>query len=79
MRHWSEAYVNLTHSVFDEKSQCWCCNPDHVVGNWVSAQSVATLLAPYSAGSAKSKLIQLLTDGHEEVKLSSEEMSKLCV
>ncbi len=77
-RLWSEAYVNLTHSVFDEKSQCWRGNPDHAIVNWVSAQSVPTMLPPYSAGSAKSNMIQLLADGHEDVILSSEEMNKLC-
>jgi hypothetical protein len=36
------------------------------------------MLAAYSAGSASSKLIQLLADGHEGVELSREEMDKLC-
>jgi hypothetical protein len=36
------------------------------------------MLAPYAAGSASSKLIELLADGHEGVKLSREELDKFC-
>ena len=39
--------------------------------------SVPTMLPPYYKGAAKSKLITLLEDGHEGVRLSQEEMYKI--
>jgi hypothetical protein len=77
-RNWSTAYLNLTHSQPDERRGSWRGDPDHSSLNWVSAQSAPPMLAAYSAGSASSKLIQLLADGHEGVELSREEMDKLC-
>ena len=45
--------------------------------NWMNVQEVPTLLPPYHAGSAKSRLIPLLAEGHEGVELSQEEMDKI--
>jgi hypothetical protein len=45
--------------------------------NWMNVQEVPTLLPPYHAGAAKSKLMTLLRDGHNKVKLSSEELDKI--
>ena len=39
--------------------------------------SVPTMLPAYYRGAAKSKLITILEKGHEEVKLSREEMDKI--
>jgi hypothetical protein len=78
-RYWSAAYLTLTHSHADEakKRGGWRGNPDHPLLNWVSAQSAPPMLPPNSAGSNRSKLMALLDRGHEEVKLSREELDKL--
>jgi hypothetical protein len=45
--------------------------------NWMNVQEVPTILPPYHAGAAKSRLITLLKEGHEGVTLSQEEMDKI--
>jgi hypothetical protein len=45
--------------------------------NWVSAQSTPPMQPPYSAGANRSKLIELLDEGHEKVKLSRGELEKI--
>ena len=45
--------------------------------NWVDSMSEPTLLPPYYRGSATSHLMKLLEEGHQEVKLSTEELDKL--
>ena len=77
-RRWSKSYLLLTGARPDNDQGSWRGNPEHPLVNWVSAQSAPPMLPPYSAGSASSKLIQLLKAGHEEVQLSQEEMDKLC-
>jgi hypothetical protein len=77
-RRWNEAYLSLTNSHLEKNRACWIGDADHPLVNWVSSQSAPPVLAPYSAGAATSKLIQLLADGHEGVELSREEMDKLC-
>jgi hypothetical protein len=78
-RKWTEAYLALTHSRPDDKkgTSGWRGNPDHPMLNWVSAQSAPPMLRPNSAGANKSKLFAILDKGHEDVKLSQEEMDKL--
>lgn len=49
----------------------------HPLVNWISAQSVPSLLTPYHAGAATSRLITMLEDGHHDVTLSREEVEKL--
>lgn len=65
-RNWSASYLALT-----SQGQ----GSDRV--NWISAQSVPSLLEPYHAGAAKSGLLDMLAAGHHEVKLAQEEMDKL--
>ncbi|NQU25581.1 MAG: hypothetical protein HQ567_30210, partial [Candidatus Nealsonbacteria bacterium] len=65
-RQFSDSYVNLTLSG----------RPDAVV-NWLNVQSIPPMLPPYFAGSAKSKLMTMLRDGHSKVKLSQEELDKI--
>ncbi len=77
-RRWSRAYLSLTNSRPDNDQGSWRGTPDHPVLNWVSAQSAPPMLAPYTAGSASSKMVQLLAEGHEGVELSREDMDKLC-
>lgn len=45
--------------------------------NWINNISVPTMLPPYYKGAAKSKLITILEQEHEGVKLSQEEMDKI--
>jgi hypothetical protein len=66
-RLWSDAYLALTRNG----------TPNRIV-QWLNVQSIPPMLPPYYAGSAKSGLITMLLDGHNNVKLSREEMEKLC-
>ncbi len=75
-RAWSDAYLALTNAFVGEDEGALRGHPDEVV-NWVSAQSVPTLLPPYSAGAGSSKLMTMLEEGHGGVKLSKEESDKL--
>ncbi len=50
---------------------------DRRVCSWISPQSVPSMLPPYHAGAARSKLIAMLRDGHNGVRLTTEEMDKL--
>ena len=45
--------------------------------NWISAQSRPTLLPPYFAGAAKSKLMQQLEPAHNGVKVSQAEKERV--
>lgn len=65
-RRWSDAYLALTR-----RGQ-----PNRIV-NWISAQSIPSVLPPYHAGAAKSRLIWMLRKGHHGVTLSKEEMDKI--
>ncbi len=78
-RRWSQAYLALTHARPDARNESsdWRGNADHPILNWVSAQSAPPMLPPYSAGSNRSKLFELLDAGHEDVRLSREELDKL--
>jgi hypothetical protein len=69
-RAWSDAYLALTQPKND------IGQPNEIV-NWLNVQSVPSMLPPYYAGAAKSKLITMLEDGHGDVKLSREEMDKI--
>ena len=62
LKLWSDAYKALAH-------------PKHT--SWISPQSAPPMLPPYHTGAARSKLICLLEEGHEEVALSEEEMDKI--
>ena len=78
-RRWSESYVALTQSKAGSIAGgplCLIGHPGEVV-NWIDAQSPPTLLPPYSAGAAKSRLMALLRDGHGGEKLSGEELATL--
>ncbi len=75
-RHWSVAYLSLTHADLKRKKD-FTGNPNHPVVNWISAQSAPPMLPPYSAGSARSKLITMIESAHNQVKLTVEEMDKL--
>ena len=59
LKTWSDAYSALADSKF---------------ASWVSPQSAPPMLPPYHTGAARSKLIDMLAEGHEGVKLTSAEM-----
>ncbi len=65
-RYWSDSYLQLTQNG----------KPNKIV-QWLNVQSIPPMLPPYFAGSAKSELISMLAAGHNDVKLSREEMDKL--
>lgn len=78
-RNWTQSYVNLTDNG----------SADSDVLNWISSQSRPSMIPPYHRGSARSIMIQKLREGHPpaskgsgvtsgKVKLSREEMDKLC-
>jgi len=60
-RHWSDAYLALAN---------------RRVADWINIQSEPTMLPPYKAGAAKSKLIRMLAEGHNGVKLSPAELHR---
>jgi hypothetical protein len=45
--------------------------------NWIGRWSVPVMIPPYSHGSSLSPLISLLEKGHENVKMTQEEMDKI--
>jgi hypothetical protein len=65
-RHWSTAYLALTNQ-----------GKGSDLVNWISAQSIPSMLPPYHKGAAKSRLLTLLAEGHHDVKLTQEELDKV--
>jgi hypothetical protein len=78
-RKWSDAYLALTNSrrrSIVNGPLSFTGHPDDVV-NWVGTQSVPSLLPPYFAGAAKSRLMVLLEQQHGGARLSDEERRKI--
>lgn len=67
-RNWTRSYVNLT--------QYGKINP---IVNWISSQSVPTMLPPRAAGAVKSNLMTMLKNGHQGVRLSEEELQTVAL
>ena len=61
-RHWSDSYLALAN---------------RRVCDWINVQSEPSMLPPYKAGAAKSKLIQMLEGGHNGVKLAPAELHRI--
>ncbi len=61
-RHWSDSYLALAN---------------RRVADWINVQSEPSMLPPYKAGAAKSKLIAMLAEGHNGVKLSPAELHRI--
>lgn len=74
-RKWSYSYLALTNAHRDSRSKVYFGRSNDRV-NWISVQSPPTMLPPYHAGAARSKLMTILEQGHEGVKLSREEIDK---
>ena len=62
-RTWATSYLNLTHSTRGGRGEAGG-NADDKRLNWVSAQSVPSMIPPYFRGSAQSKWFAMLKDGH---------------
>lgn len=82
-RQWSDAYVGLirahrSHDVRVGQTVVLMAWPNPSV-NWISPQSVPEMLPPYSAGAARSGLIELLEKGHEGAKLTAGEIRTLAL
>ena len=73
-RKWSDAYLALTGAYLE--GGAYRGRPGEQV-NWISSQSQPSMLKPYSAGAAKSKLITMLKDGHEGVEMTREEIDRI--
>jgi hypothetical protein len=76
-RKWSDSYLILTQAAAAPPGDPLFGDYQGRVVNWIGAQSVPSLLPPYSAGAARSELLPLLQKGHQGVKLSREELDKL--
>ncbi|MDH4238236.1 MAG: hypothetical protein OEW48_01605 [Phycisphaerae bacterium] len=79
-RKWSESYLALTQAQpvgRSEQALYYQGNQDGEFVNWINNMSVPTMLPPYYKGAAKSKLITMLEQGHEDVNLSKEDMDKI--
>lgn len=78
-RKWSQSYLALTQArpAGRLNQSYYKGNQDGELVNWINNMSVPTMLPPYYKGASKSKLITMLEEGHEDVKLSQEEMDKI--
>jgi hypothetical protein len=76
-RRWTRSYLNLTAAELDRTDSYRTEEPEKGLVSWISMMSRPTELPPYFAGSAKSPLIQMLEDGHEQVQLTEEDFHKL--
>jgi len=78
-RAWAESYLSLLRAGFRDQGNIGyhlTAYPNEYI-DWISPQSGPAVMTPYSFGAAKSGLIEMLEAGHEDVKLSREEMDKL--
>jgi hypothetical protein len=76
-RKWSRAYLTLTNTKSSGPGRFGKGQSNELV-NWISNSSVPTMIPPQHGGSTRSKLITMLEKNHGKVKLSGEEMDKLC-
>lgn len=75
-RKWTRSYINLTGAEYDKHTSYTAPDPEGGIVSWISKMSVPTVLPPYFAGAAKSPLLDMLDEGHHDVKLSEEEYHK---
>jgi hypothetical protein len=77
-RLWARSYLSLVHAQRGEGSETdWRGNDAHPLLNWISPQSAPPLLAPYTAGSARSDLVKILRQGHQGVKVTTEDLDRI--
>jgi len=75
-RGWSDSYLALTGSVFEERRQAWQGKPNRLV-RWITSQSEPSMLPAFHAGSTQSELFDFLERGHAGVKLSKAELDRI--
>ena len=77
-RYWARSYLTLTEAKPENPllSTAWWANPDCELVNWISTQSVPSLLPPYPAGSNRSQLMTLLDENHFGAELTREEKDR---
>ncbi|MHC4555743.1 MAG: HzsA-related protein [Planctomycetota bacterium] len=79
-RKWSDSYLALIQARRIEwpgEGPYYSGDPNGKFVNWINSMSVPTMLPPYYKGAAKSRLITLLQQKHQGVKLSHQEMDKI--
>lgn len=78
-RLFSKSYISLTHPPkdMDPNSTAWQGDASHPEVNWINCLSEPGMLPPYSAGSATSKLIKRLREGHKNTKITPEEINTI--
>ena len=77
-RQWSTSYLALLQATERElEGNRYLAGTTDGLLNWVGAQSVPPMLAPYAAGAAHSRLLALLTAGHYEVQLAPQDVETL--
>ncbi len=76
-RNWYRSYLTLTNTKPRGPDQFGQAQANELV-NWISNSSEPTMIPPQYAGSTKSKMITMLEKNHGKVKLSREEMDKIC-
>ncbi len=77
-RQWSASYLALVQATEQTmEGNRYLAGTTNGLVNWIGAQSVPPMLAPYAAGAARSRLLSLLVDGHYDVRLAPEEIEKL--
>lgn len=74
-RRWTDSYLALTGSRVSAKgpNECKCS----ALVSWVHPQSTPNVQEPYSCGSNRSGLIEMLDAGHHNVKLNREDLDKI--
>jgi hypothetical protein len=78
--HYARSYYNLVNQNQTTAEHLDFDGRNDVVTkylNWLSPQSIPPLLPPYTAGSAKSPLFQMVANHNPPVKISREELDKI--
>ena len=74
-RNWPLSYLVLTQSYKDSRTGYdWMATPDGKLVNFLSTMSGAEIVDPYTFGSSKSHLLEVLENGHNGVALSDTEL-----
>jgi hypothetical protein len=77
-RKWSASYLALVHATEKgAEGNLYLAGTATPLVNWVSAQSEPAMLPPYATGSAKSRLLSLLTEHPADDRLAPDEMEKV--
>jgi len=77
-RDWTESYLALlcAEKKGGGRQNVYYASSNRLI-NWISPQSGPEMLKPYSFGAAKSPLLAMLRQGHNDAVLTREELDKL--